>query len=295
MSNSPEHDQIQSFIFENVAIRGAIVRLNASYQVAMGKHPYPSQAQTLLGEALCLVTLLANSVKIEGSISLQAQGDGPIRLLLAESTHDFHVRGLVQHQGILLNPSLPELFGKGVLAITTKATALPTNYQGLVPLVGESLSQAIESYFLQSEQIPTRFILACDQFACTGLFLQALPGQDKYQTEQDWQHIVTLANTITQEELLNLNNAEILHRLFHQETVRVFDSSPVSFRCSCSRTRMESVLLTLGETELESILKEFGAVETFCEFCNHHYLFDAVDIHKILADPGYHSHSSSEH
>lgn len=295
MSSSPEHDQIQGFMFEHLGIRGAIVRLNASYQVATSKHPYSSQAQILLGEALCLVTLLANSVKIDGSISLQAQGDGPVKLLLAESTHDFHVRGLVQHQGMLLNPSLSELFGKGVLAITTKSSHLPTNYQGLVPLVGESLAQAIETYFLQSEQIPTRFILACDQYACTGFFLQALPGHDRYQAEIDWQHIITLANTLTSNELLNLNNTEILHRLFHQESIRVFDSSPVSFRCSCSRTRMESVLLTLGEPELQSILKEFGAVETFCEFCNHHYLFDAVDIHKILADPGYHSLSSSEH
>lgn len=295
MSNAPEHDQIQSFMFDNISIRGAIVRLNASYQVAMGKHPYPSQAQQLLGEALCLTALLANSVKIEGSIALQAQGEGPIKLLLAECTHQFHVRGIVQHHGILLNRSLPELFGKGVLAITTKSQALPNTYQGLVPLVGETLAQAIESYFIQSEQIPTRFILAGDQLACAGLFLQALPGQDKFQLEQDWQHITTLANTLTQEELLNLSNADILHRLFHQETVRVFESNPVSFRCSCSRIRMENVLLTLGEAELHSILKEFGAVETFCEFCNHHYVFDAVDIHKILADPGYHAHSSSEH
>lgn len=295
MSTAPEHDQIQGFIFEHIGIRGAIVRLNASFQVAVGKHPYPSQAQALLGEALCIVTLLAHSVKIEGSIALQAQGDGSVKLLLAESSHDFHVRGLVQHQGMLLTPGLADLFGKGILAITTKAAHLPTNYQGLVPLVGESLAQAVEGYFLQSEQIPTRFILATDQFACSGLFLQVLPEQDKYQASQDWQHITTLANTLTANELLNLNNTEILHRLFHQESIRVFDSSPVSFRCSCSRTRMESVLMSLGEAELQSILKEFGTVETFCEFCNHHYIFDAVDIHKILADPTYHSASTSEH
>lgn len=295
MSSLLEYDQIQSFMFDNMPVRGAIVRLHASYQVALSKHPYAPVAQQLLGDALTSTVLMTHTVKLQGSLSLQAQGNGPVSLLLAECTHDYHIRGLVHHKTPLLPGNLIELFGKSVMAINMKADNLPQNYQGIVPLQGENLSQALENYFAQSEQLPTRIYLAHDNLSTCGLLLQAIPGHESPQGMIDWEHVITLANTLKPEELLGLSNREILYSLYHQEAVRMFDTLPISFRCSCSRTRMETVLVSLGKEELLSILNEFGTVDTFCEFCNHHYLFDAVDIHQLLADTNHHYHSDKEH
>jgi molecular chaperone Hsp33 len=282
-------------MFDNMPVRGAIVRLHATYQVALSKHAYAPVAQQLLGDALTVITLLTHTVKLNGSLMLQAQGEGPVTLLLSECTHDFHVRGLIHHKSPLLPGNLHEMFGKGVMAINMKADNLPQNYQGVVPLQGENLAQALEAYFAQSEQLPTRIFLAHDSLSTCGLLLQAVPGHESPQGMLDWEHVVTLADTLKPEELLGLTNREILYSLYHQEAVRVFDTQPISFRCSCSRTRMEAVLVSLGKDELMSILKEFGTVDTFCEFCNHHYLFDAVDIHQLLTDANNHYHSGKEH
>lgn len=295
MSSLLEYDQIQSFMFDNMPVRGAIVRLHASYQVALSKHTYAPVAQHLLGEALTAITLLTHTVKINGAVSLQAQGDGPVPLLLAECTHDYHIRGLCHHKSPLIPGNIHELFGKGVMVINMKSDELPQNYQGVVPLEGENLAQCLETYFSQSEQLPTRLYLAHDNLSTCGILLQAVPGHDTPQGMLDWEHVVTLADTLKPEELLGIANREILYSLYHQEAVRLFDPQPVTFRCSCSRIRMEAVLVSLGKEELLSILKEFGTVDTYCEFCNHHYLFDAVDIHQLLADSSHHYHSSKEH
>lgn len=295
MANYQDNDQIQGFIFENMPVRGTFVRLHASYQVALSKRPYPPAAQYLLGDALVVIALLTHTIKLQGALALQVQGEGPVTLLLSECTHDFHVRGLVHHEEPLIAGNLLELFGKGLMAITMKSDEAMQNYQGVIPLVGNTLAHSIESYFAQSEQLPTRFYLAHDNLSAVGLMLQTLPGHETSEGQEDWNYITTLADTLKEQELLNLSNQEILHRLFHQDAIRLFDSQPVSFRCSCSRSRMESVLLSLGEAELKEILKEYGAVDTFCEFCNHHYTFDPVDIHQLLADPGSHTGSASKH
>ncbi len=285
MSNLPETDQIQGFMFENIPVRGVFVRLHATYQVAVSKRPYPPVVQQLLGNALTVVSLLSNTIKSEGTLALQAQGEGPVNLLLGECTHDCHVRGLAHYKEPITGESLDKLFGKGTMALTLKCQNSQQNYQGVVSLNGDNLAQAIEHYFTHSEQLPTRIYLGHDGMHACGLLLQTLPTPELGQSEADWHHIVTLADTLKEDELLNLSNREILHRLFHEETIRLFESQPISFRCSCSQQRMESVLLSLGAEELLSILEEYGTVDTHCEFCNHHYLFDSVDIHKLLADP----------
>jgi molecular chaperone Hsp33 len=285
MTNLPEMDQIQGFMFENLPIRGVFVRLHASFQVAISKRTYPPAAQQLLGNALTVVSLLSNTIKSEGALALQAQGEGPVSLLLGECTHDGHVRGLVHYKEPLDAGSLDSLFGNGTMALTLKSADKQHNYQGLVSLQGEDLSEAIEHYFSHSEQLPTRIYLANDGMQACGLLLQTLPTSEMAQSRESWQHITTLADTLSEDELLNLSNREILHRLFHEETIRLFESEPLSFRCSCSLQRMQQVLVSLGKEELLSILEEFGTVDTYCEFCNHHYLFDVVDIHKLLADP----------
>lgn len=296
MSDFLERDIIQGFMFEDKAIRGAIVRLHGSYQAVLSRHPYPPFAQQLLGEALCVVALLSHTVKMKGSILLQAQGNGPVNLLLAECDNAYHMRGLVTHQNPLMPGHLSEIFGMGgKMAITLKPQDQPQQYQGIVPLVGETLAQAVELYFMQSEQIPTKIYLAHDAMGAAGFLLQTLPSELSPMVSQDWQHVVTLSDTLRPQELLGLSNRDILHRLYHQEVIRLFEGQPVSFRCSCSRVRMESVLIGLGEAELLDIIKEQGVIDTYCEFCNHHYTFDAVDVRQLLADPIAHTYSTKEH
>lgn len=289
-----EQDIIQGFLFQGLAIRGILVRLHASYQAALSKHHYPSAAQGLLADGLCVAALLSHTTKIKGTISLQAQGSHPINLLLTECNQQYHLRGLVKHNDSVMPGNLAELFGAGKMAITMKMDEKNQQYQGIVPLVGENLAQAIEGYFIQSEQIPTKIYLAHDGNTAAGLLLQVLPS-DLPTAPDDWQHITTLSNTLTDNELLNLSNTEILRRLYHQESVHLFDSQPLTFRCSCSRARMEAMLISLGEATLKTILAEQGAIDTHCEFCNHHYVFDAVDTHQLLADPNSHTFSTKEH
>ncbi len=289
-----EQDIIQGFLFQGMPIRGILVRLHGSYQTAISKHNYPTVVQGLLGDALCVAALLAHTTKIQGTISLQAQGTYPVNLLLAECTNKYHLRGLAKHAEQVLPGSLAELFGAGQMAVTMKLEGQNQQYQGVIPLVGENLAQAIESYFIQSEQIPTKIYLAHDGNTAAGLLLQILPS-DLPSAPDDWQHITTLSNTLTPEELLGLSNTDILRRLYHQESIHLFETQPLTFRCSCSRTRIEAMLLSLGEAALKTVLDEKGMIDTHCEFCNHHYIFDTVDVHQLLADPTSHTFSTKEH
>ncbi len=289
-----EQDIIQGFMFQGMPIRGVLVRLHGCYQVALSKHHYPYVAQGLLAEALCIAALLSHTTKIKGTVSLQAQGTYPISLLLAECTDKYHLRGLVKHSETVMPGNLAELFGAGQMAVTMKLDDKPQQYQGVIPLVGENMAQAIESYFIQSEQIPTKIYLAHDGNSAAGLLLQILPS-DLPSAPNDWQHVTTLSNTLTPEELLGLSNTDILRRLYHQESIHLFETQPLTFRCSCSRTRIEAMLISLGETALKSVLAEQGMIDTHCEFCNHHYIFDAVDVHQLLADPTSHTFSNKEH
>lgn len=275
-------DILQRFIFEKNPVRGEISRLNHSYKAILERHPYPTSVRKLLGETLTAATLLSATLKYTGSLILQIHGNGPVKLLLAHANHKGHVRGLANWEGDVKDDAFAEMMVGGRIVITIDSGKNSERYQGIVELKGESLSEALETYFAQSEQLPTFISLAADEKTAAGLLLQALPGTYDKDPGIAWEHLTHLSRTLTAKEMLNLPNKEILKRLFHEEDIRLFDAEPINFICHCNRDRMERAILVIGQEEaLQEVAKQKMLTVT-CEFCNRHLDFDEIDVNKIF-------------
>ncbi len=277
-------DYRTKFLFENLAIRGEIVRLETTVQTVLAKHAYPLPVQALLGEALVAAALLAGTIKFDGLLVLQAKGEGPLTLLMAECSHNGKLRAIARYEGDVPNAPLVHLLGAGMshLAITIDP-AQGTRYQGIVPLDGSSLAECVEHYFSQSEQLGTRLWLVAGQGRAAGLLLQELPATGGNVPDADaWNRLCRLTDTLTGEELLSLPAETLLNRLFHQEDVRLFDADSLKFTCSCSLERTRNALRSLGAAELRSILTEQGRIETTCQFCNERRTFDSIDVEALI-------------
>lgn len=278
-------DFVQRFHFSESPVRGMLVQLGDSVEAVLERHSYPERVANLLAEALAASVLLASTLKFEGSLILQARGNGPLETLMVECNHRHELRGIAQISESWTEASaelsLPELFGEGQLSITID----PDNgqrYQGIVPLNSNTLAACLEHYFEQSEQLPTKLWLAADDGNAAGLLLQVLPGHDKAEDADIWPRLCQLSNTVKTEELLELPATELLYRLYHEETVELHEADEVVFHCSCSRERTEQVLLSLGEAELRGIIAEQGAIDISCQFCNQEYRFDPIDVEQML-------------
>jgi len=274
-----EHDQVLRFVIEGTPIRGQWVSLDASWRRCRDNSEADARALELLGEALAAVSLLAQSLKIDGGqITLQIRGEGPLHLLVAQATRERSLRGLVRQSAELPKgeaPHLEQLFGAQQIVITIdQGQGEP--HQGIVPLVGRRIGDALQHYFEHSEQLPTRLWLAADEHSAGGLLLQRLPGE--LEDGDAWNRVLQLADTVTDAELLQLPAAELLHRLFHEEDLRLFEPEPLRFACGCSRERIGEVIRSLGRGEAESIVAEQGGIRVTCEFCNARHEFDPVDI-----------------
>jgi molecular chaperone Hsp33 len=278
-----ERDSLHRFIIENSRIRGELVHLDASWKAILERTNYPAVVKKQLGDALAAVALLSATIKYKGKIILQIRGDGPLHLLVVQATHDNTVRGLARWGQDVPEGNLKEIFGQATMVITIEPEG-GEPYQGIIELQGDALSNGIEKYFQQSEQLPTRLWLACDDDACAGMLLQELPGDDS--NTPDWEHHEHLASTITDGELLSLPVKELLYRLYHEDDIRLFESEIFSFRCGCSRERIDSVLISLGYPEVKQTLEEEGKIIVDCEFCNAHYEYDAVDVEHLFVGNG---------
>jgi molecular chaperone Hsp33 len=282
-------DSLHRFVFENAGIRGNLVHLDASWRAVLDAHPYPRAVREPLGEALALVALLAATVKLTGSLILQAQGSGPIRTLVAQATSARTLRGIARWEGEVPEDALLDgQFGPGRLVMTIERGNREP-YQGIVPLTGASLAEAVERYFNDSEQLPTRLWVSARGQRAAGLLLQRLPvegatGPAGAEGSDDWRRVGLLADTLSRDELEGLPCEDLLHRLFHEDRIRLFEPEPLAFRCGCSRSRIEDMLRALGEAEAMSIVAEQGAIEVTCEFCNRSYRLDAVDASQLFAE-----------
>ncbi len=287
-----EQDLLRRFLFEDLGVRGEWIKLATSWQAAKQHQKGPQNAQLQLGQALAAVVLLSATIKFNGSMILQAQGDGDFRTLVAQSTHDRKIRGLIRSNDNVPVGSLENMFGKGQLVLTIESdNAQP--YQGVVPLAGENLAAALQTYFEQSEQLKTRLWLFANETHVAGLLIQELPTQNSYKA--DWERIEILADTVTEQELLELNCEHMLYKLFNEEKVRLFNAEPVEFQCSCSRPKIERTLRAMGREELEDILQEHGAIQVSCEFCSEQYLFDRIDVETLLIQESVANQSKTQH
>jgi molecular chaperone Hsp33 len=276
-------DSLQRFLFEGAPVRGELVHLDATWRAVLERHDYPAPMRLVLGELMAAAALLSATLKFDGSLILQIQGNGAARLIVVEITSDHTMRATAKWDGDLAALGFREMVGDGRFAITiAPREAAQQTYQGIVALEGDSVAQVLEHYMSASEQLETRLWLVADATHAAGLMLQRLPGESGGDPDA-WNRAVKLSETITPQELLALPARQIIRRLFHQEDIRVFDARLVSFRCSCSRERVVNMLRLLGRDEVRSILRERGRVEVDCEFCNRHYELDSVDAEQIFA------------
>lgn len=274
-------DSLQRFIFEGAPVRGELVHLDATWRAVLERHAYPAALRSVLGELMAAAALLSATLKFEGSLILQIQGSGAVKLIVVECTSEQTMRATAKWDGEL-DGSLRALVGDGRFVITIAPNDVTQTYQGIVELSGESVSHVLEHYMDASEQLETRLWLASDGEQAAGMLLQRVPGPAGEDSDA-WTRATALGDTVRSDELLGLPGAQIIHRLFHEEDVRVFDPRVVSFRCSCSRERVVNMLRMLGHDEVRAILAEHGSVEVNCEFCNRHYGFDAVDAEQVFA------------
>jgi molecular chaperone Hsp33 len=273
-------DSLHRFLLESTNVRGEWVHLDAAWRALLERYEYPQPVRDLLGQALAAVALLSATIKFDGSLILQVTGNGPLNLLVVQASGRGTVRGLARWQSEVPDAGLTAQFGDGRMVMTIDPGEGRDRYQGVVPLEGESLAEALEGYFTRSEQLPTRLWLAADGRRAAGLLLQALPGEQR--DPDAFNRATVLAGTLRPEELLEWPVETLLHRLYHEEDVRLLEGSPVSFRCPCSRERVADMLRNLGRAELESVLAEEGVIEVRCEFCNAGYRFDAVDAEQLF-------------
>ena len=284
MSNA---DTLQGFIFNELDIRGQLVGLQQSFRDALEGHDYPAGVAQLLGELMAAAALLSSNLKFSGTLSIQAQGDGPLNLLMAECRHDQELRAVARCADSGTWDNLNSALGHGVLAITIEPDK-GKRYQGVVPLDKTSLAGCLEDYFEQSEQLKTRIWLASDADSAGGLMVQALPNSRLAQADggEDWNRISQLTSTLTAAELLGLDNETILYRLYNEELVSVFPAADLAYECRCSRARFLQAIESLGQEEIDAIFREQDEIVTHCEFCSREYSYTAQDLMGLAdADP----------
>ncbi|MGM0516013.1 MAG: Hsp33 family molecular chaperone HslO [Pseudomonadota bacterium] len=305
----PQSDELFRFSFEDGRVRGVSVKLEEAWQAAMENADYPPAVAALLGEAVAGAVLMVASLKLEGRMVLQFAGRGPISLLVVQVRSDRRFRCMAKWDDERLasaGESLTELMGHGQLVLTIEPDQ-GQRYQSLVPLSGDRLESAIEGYFRQSEQLPTRLVLAADGRATAGMLVQQMPETGGIVPQSgpgalEFEHVGKLVDTLVGDkgraEMLAISAPELLHRLFHQENLRIHDVARVWFSCGCSREAVGSMLASLGREELETSLEHGdtpGSLEIRCDFCGSLYRFDRVDVEQLLSGEGVEPPASTRH
>ncbi|NUW69054.1 Hsp33 family molecular chaperone HslO [Vibrio coralliilyticus] len=275
---------LNRYLFEDLSVRGELVQLDEAYQRIISSKEYPAPLQKLLGELLVSTTLLTATLKFEGSITMQLQGDGPVSLAVINGDHDQKVRGVARWEGdIADDASIHDMMGKGHLVITIDPKK-GERYQGIVGLDGDNLSDILESYFANSEQLKTRIWLRLGehegQQRAAGMLIQVMP--DGTGTPEDFEHLEQLTDTVKNEELFTLEANDLLYRLYNQEKVRLFDPQPVEFHCGCSRERSGAAIVTIDRAEVNDILAEVGSISLHCDYCGTNYTFDEAQVSELF-------------
>lgn len=288
MPSLPLDDVLHRFLLERAGVRGALVRLGPAWREVASRADYPPPLRTLLGEALAASALLTGNIKLDGALSIELKSQDALRLLFAECNDQGRLRGLARWNEPLPSPLQLQTLTEAVMAITIGNVERGQRYQGLVDLQHPSLSAALENYFVQSEQLPASLTLLADGEHAVGLMLQKMPdegGHDATSDEDAWNRVVHLTATLAPDELMRGSPEELLYRLYHEESVRLFEPQPLAFGCSCSRERVTAMLHSLGREEVEAALQaRHDEIEVICEFCARRYHFDRVDAEHLLRD-----------
>ena len=271
------------FIFDDMPVRGLHVRLENVWKHIVGQKHYPPAIRRALGELLAAGALLSGNLKTDGTLIVQVQGQGRLKMLVVEATSDQTVRATARWDetaDINNDESLTDLLGDNRVFVLTLQPKDAEPWQGVVPFEGGSIAQMFINYTKRSEQLDTQIVLASSDDACCGLLVQRLP-----ETEPDaasWEHVGTLVQTLTPEELTGLDAQHVLYRLFHETPPRVFDPENIEFACTCSRGKVSDMLLMLGGEEVGGVVAEQGSIQIDCDFCHAKYVFDETDVNALF-------------
>lgn len=279
-----QKDTLNRYLFDNLHARGELVNLSQTYQDIVAPHNYPQGVKQLLGELVAATCLLTATLKFEGEIAVQLQGDGPIGYMAVNGNNLQEMRGIARMATETDATALKDLIGKGNMIITIRPTD-GEPYQGVVALEQDTLADCLAHYFEVSEQIPTKIWLFADESTSqiAGTLIQLLPDSgDKEQQQADFDHLCQLTNTIKPEEIFSLASEDLLYRLYHQEEVRIFEPQAVSYKCSCSEDKCLSTISQIEPSEIESIIAEQGAVSMTCDYCMTTYKFERPELAQFI-------------
>jgi len=274
-------DQITPFVFDALPVRGALVHLSRSWRRMLRDHDYDEIVRETLGHAAAATGLIVQSMKFDGAITLQIQGDGNLHMLVMQCTSDLEVRGMASFGENSDADSFGKLLRNAHCAITVDTGDRP--YQGIVEIERSSLANSLQNYFARSVQVPSHVMLVSDASLSGGILLQQMPGQSTL-NDDDWNRLGYVVATLRASDFENSDNMELIGKLFAEDDVRVFESKPVVFRCRCSQQRAEEVLRMLGEDETREAVEEQGIVDVTCEYCGRQRSFDPIDISRLFAD-----------
>ena len=276
-------DAVIPFVFESLPVRGALVQLDSAWQRMQAGHNYADPVSEILGHAAAATALIAQSLKFDGSVTLQLTSQGPLGMLVMQSTDDLDIRGMATSHDVGDGDDFATLARDASCAVTVDAGAMERPYQGIVEIAPTSLAASLENYFDRSVQVPSHLALVAGKTICGGILLQQMPGE-KAATEDDWRRLGFLVETLREEDLIDGASKTLLHKLFAEDDVRAFESKSVQFKCRCSTEKVEEALRMLGESETSEVLEEQGEVTVRCEYCGRVRSFDAVDVSKVFAD-----------
>lgn len=280
---SVHHNLLTRFMFDDKPVRGVHVGLGSVWQHILEHKAYPDAIRSALGELTAAAVLLAANLKFDGSLSLQVQGRGVLKMLVAEATSTHTCRATArwdEQAPVDAQAGLAELLGEGGMFVLTLQTGSGDPWQGIVPLEGGSVAEMLMTYMARSEQLDTHISLAADADSATGLLLQKLP--EAHMAEDVWQETVVLADTVQAAELATVDAHTVLYRLFHQSPPRVFAPQGIEFACTCSRGKVSDMLLLLGGEEVGSAVAEQGSIEINCDFCYQRYVFDEMEVNALF-------------
>lgn len=282
MSDLPAQDGVQRLLFEELDIRGAVVRLESSWQAMQAGRDYPPAVAGVLGEMTAVASLIAAQLKQPGRLTFQMRGNGPISMLVIDCNENLEFRGMAQAEANVAPATVDQLMGHGQLMLTLDLPEAREPYRSFVPLEGETVAAVFEHYLEQSEQQASRLYLVASPTAAVGLFLQKMPDADAKDGD-GWNRLQQLAATIKPEELLGLSTEALLARIFPEESVRLYPLRPVTYSCPENWEKVREMVRSLGQAELEAILQEHGEVMIKDDICNREYRFDAEAIADLFA------------
>jgi len=263
--------QLTRFIFDNREVRGAWVRVDDVLAEMFAKHDYNAYEQTLLGELVCSAVLLSALLKITGKFTLQIQSQGTLKLAVVQINNNTDIRAMLSTQVPLDSTDLKSIARDGHFLVSIYQPDMSKPYQSYVPISDGRLSQTLMDYFQQSEQLKTAIQFAGSETGMTGVLFQVLPNA----TQEDWDYLEALTSTLTSTELASLPCGEILHRLFHEDEVRLFEPASLNYKCTCSEEKMLDTLATLGQDSINELADADDKIAMQCDFCKTSYVLSA--------------------